>query len=148
VHLLNEQIYFYTSTNKFASFFYALYDDKAMTLTYCNAGHNPPLYFNGNRVERLKTGGTVVGIFPDAEYEQETLSLTPGDLFLAFTDGITESVNEYGEEFGEDRLIRFVQTHRNLPAQEIQNLIVQEVLNWSYEEERDDDMTLVIAKFN
>jgi phosphoserine phosphatase RsbU/P len=148
VQLLNQQIYSRTSANKFASFFYAVYDDAGLTLTYCNAGHNPPLYFNGDGVQRLTTGGTVVGIFPDAEFEQETLPLHAGDLLLAYTDGIVESVNEYGEEFGEDRLIGIIQSSRHLAAEEIQKTVVQEVLNWSFEEERDDDMTILVAKIN
>jgi len=146
VKLLNEQIYNYTSANKYASFFYAVYDDTYPSLTYCNAGHNPPLYFNDHGFQRLETGGTVVGIFPDADYEQETIHFKPGDLFLAYTDGIVESVNEYGEEFGEDRLVKLVQEHRHRSADEIQRVIVDEVLRWAYEEERDDDMTLVVGK--
>lgn len=146
VQMLNEQIYNFTSANKFASFFYAVYDNKKQTLTYCNAGHNPPLYFNAGEVQRLYTGGTVVGIFPDAEYDQETIQLHSGDLFLAYTDGIVESVNEYGEEFGEDRLVEIVQKNRNLSADEMQKVIVDQVLAWAFEEERDDDMTLIVAR--
>lgn len=146
VQMLNEQIYNFTSANKFASLFYAVYDEQKRTLTYCNAGHNPPLYFNGGEVQRLYTGGTVVGIFPDAEYDQETIQLHPGDIFLAYTDGIVESVNEYGEEFGEDRLVEIVQKNRELSADQLQGAIVDQVLAWAFEEERDDDMTLIVAR--
>jgi phosphoserine phosphatase RsbU/P len=146
VYLLNQQIYNSTSANKYASFFYAVYDDTGPALTYCNAGHNPPLHFSGDTVRRLSTGGTVVGIFPDAEFEEETIRLSPGDLFLAYTDGISESVNEYGEEFGEERLIGLVRAHRQLSAQEMQNVIVENVLGWAYNRERDDDMTLLVAR--
>ncbi len=146
VQLLNEQIYNFTSANKYASFFYAVYDAGDQTLNYCNAGHNPPLFFNGGEVQKLYAGGTVVGIFPDAEYEQETIQMHPGDLFLAYTDGIVESVNEYGEEFGEERLVDIVRKSRELSADEIQKVIVDRVLEWTFEEERDDDMTLIIAR--
>ncbi len=146
VRQLNQQIYSFTAANKFASFFYALYDDVGSTLTYCNAGHNPPLYFGAQGFRRLGTGGTVVGIFPDAEFEQETIQLQSGDVFLAYTDGITESVNEYGEEFGEQRLIELVTLKREMPAERLEKAIVDEVLGWSYEEERDDDMTLIVAR--
>ena len=104
VERVNSQIYSYTAANKFATFFYALYDDRLQTLTYCNAGHNPPLYFNGGKIRRLSAGGTVVGIFADSKYEEETVHAKTGDVFVAYTDGIIESVNEYGEEFGENRL--------------------------------------------
>ena len=87
-----------------------------------------------------------MGIFPDAEYEHACLTLKPGDLFVAYTDGIVESVNEYGEEFGEQRLIQLIQRNRTLTAADIQKVIVEEVVRWSFEEERDDDMTLIIAR--
>jgi sigma-B regulation protein RsbU (phosphoserine phosphatase) len=147
VSVLNHQICAFTSANKFATFFYALYNDRRTTLTYCNAGHNPPLYFDGDGFRRLSTGGTVVGIFPDAEFEQETIELHPGNILLAYTDGIVESVNEYGEEFGEERLVTLVQENRDLSADQIQKTIVSRVLDWAFEEERDDDMTLILAKF-
>jgi sigma-B regulation protein RsbU (phosphoserine phosphatase) len=146
VERLNSQIYNYTTANKFASFFYALYDEAQQTLTYCNAGHNPPLYFNGNGVRRLSAGGTVVGIFEDSKYDQETIHLKADDLFVAYTDGIVESINEYGEEFGENRLIQLIQENRQLSANGIKDLVVDRVLSWTFAEERDDDMTLVIAR--
>jgi phosphoserine phosphatase RsbU/P len=148
VKKINDQIYRHTSANKYATFFYAVYDDSRSTLTYCNAGHNPPLFFDRQTCARLSAGGTVVGIFPDAEFEEETVKLNSGDLFLAYSDGIVESVNEYGEEFGEERLIRLVTKHRSLTAAQIQGLIVEQVLEWSFEEERDDDMTLIVAKIS
>jgi len=147
VKALNEQIYNFTSANKFASFFYALYDEPNSTLTYCNAGHNPPLYFCAQGLRRLGTGGTVIGIFPDAEFMQESIQVQTADILLAYTDGITESVNEYGEEFGEQRLIDLVGHNRDLSAEQLQKAIVDEVLSWAFEEERDDDMTMIVARF-
>jgi sigma-B regulation protein RsbU (phosphoserine phosphatase) len=148
VKVLNQQIYNFTSANKFASFFYAVYDDLQSTFTYCNAGHNPPLYFTDSGFRRLSTGGTVVGIFPDAEFEQETIQIMSGDILVAYTDGIIESVNEYGEEFGEQRLIDLVRGKSDMPAEKLQKAIVDEVLGWAFEEERDDDMTLIVARFH
>jgi phosphoserine phosphatase RsbU/P len=146
VERLNSQIYSFTAANKFATFFYALYDDQQQTLTYCNAGHNPPLYFNGTKIHRLSAGGTVVGVFADSKYDQETIPVNAGDLFVAYTDGIVESINEYGEEFGEQRLTQLVQENRHLNANMIKELVVNQVLSWTFAEERDDDMTLIIAK--
>ena len=146
VHLLNQQIYNYTAANKYASLFYAVYDDDSSDLTYCNAGHNPPLHFNSRGVQRLSTGGTVVGIFPDATYEQKTIELRPGDMIVAYTDGIVESVNEYGEEFGEGRLIQLVENNLTLNASEMQRAVISQVLNWSFGAEQDDDMTIVVGK--
>lgn len=146
VERLNSQICRFTAANKFATFFFAVYDDARRTLTYCNAGHNPPLYFDGRGVRRLNEGGTVIGIFPDLQYNQETIPLNPGDLFVAYTDGIVESVNEYGEEFGESRLIRLIQGNADQSIDRIQDSIIQEVQSWTYGGERDDDMTLIVAK--
>ena len=146
VERLNTQIYAYTAANKFATFFYALYDDAQQTLTYCNAGHNPPLYLSGDEVVRLSAGGTVVGVFADSRYEQETIQLHSDDLLVAYTDGIVECVNEYGEEFGEHRLIQAIQENRNLPAARIKELVVEKVLSWTFAEEREDDMTLIVAR--
>jgi phosphoserine phosphatase RsbU/P len=146
VERVNSQIFSYTAANKFATFFYALYNEGHQTLTYCNAGHNPPLYFNNGSVRRLMSGGTVVGIFADSQYEQETIHLHEDDLLVAYTDGIVECVNEYGEEFGESRLIQLVQEHRYSSATRIKEIIVERVLSWTFAEERDDDMTLIIAR--
>jgi sigma-B regulation protein RsbU (phosphoserine phosphatase) len=146
VERLNSQIYSFTAANKFATFFYAVYDDENRTFTYCNAGHNPPLYFNGGNVRRLNAGGTVVGVFPDSKYEQETIQGKPGDLFVAYTDGIIESVNEFGEEYGESRLAQLIGENRHLQADAIKDSVVQSVLDWTQAEERDDDMTLIVAK--
>jgi phosphoserine phosphatase RsbU/P len=148
VEKLNFQMFSYTSANKFASFFYAVYDDARQTLTYCNAGHNPPLHFSGEGFQRLRTGGTVVGIFADSEYEQETIQLQSGDLLVAYTDGITESVNDRGEEFGEYRLIELIRKYRNLDADKLKGVIVEQILSWTAAEEREDDMTLVVAKMS
>jgi len=145
VEKLNSQICSYTAANKFASFFYALYNESRQTITYCNAGHNPPLYFGtGTFAGWLQ--GTVVGIFADSKYDQETIYLNKGDLLVAYTDGIVECVNEYGEEFGESRLIQLVKENRDASAEEIKQLIVDRVLSWTFAEERDDDMTLIIAR--
>lgn len=146
VENLNSQIYAFTAANRFATFFYAVYDDRTQTFTYCNAGHNPPLFFNGNRVQRLSAGGTVVGVFEDSKYDQETIGVKPGDLLAAYTDGIVESVNEYGEEYGESRLARLIQENGHLNANAIIDKVISEVLSWTFAEELEDDMTLIIAK--
>jgi sigma-B regulation protein RsbU (phosphoserine phosphatase) len=145
---LNRQMYSYTSANKFASFFYALYDDAHQALTYCNAGHNPPLFLSGDAVMRLRTGGTVVGIFADSKYEQETIQLSSGDLLIAYTDGIVECLDKNGEEFGENRLIQVVQENRELSAERIKELVVARVLSWMHAEEKEDDMTLIVARIH
>ena len=145
---MNRQMYEYTADNKFATLFYAVYNDANRTLTYCNAGHNPPLYFEGDTVRKLGTGGTVIGVFADSQYDQDILNFNGDGILVAYTDGVTESVNENGEEFGESRIIQLVQSHRNLDADSLRSMIVDQVLSWTAAEERGDDMTLIVAKIH
>ena len=146
VERLNRQIYSYTGTNRFATFFYAHYDGYLQTMVYCNAGHNPPLHFHGNEYRRLSVGGTVVGIFPETIYEQETFRFTGGDLIVAYTDGLTECNDINGEEFGEERLIQLVRDNLELPVGDLKKKILENVLAWKSSEEQDDDITLIIAR--
>jgi len=146
VERLNRQLYNYTGTNHFATFFYAHYDGNLKTMVYCNAGHNPPLLFRGDECRRLNVGGTVVGIFTDAKYEQETLRLIDGDLLVAYTDGLTECADTNGEEFGEDRLIQLVRENRDMPVEKMKEKILEYVLAWKSTEEQADDITMIIAR--
>jgi sigma-B regulation protein RsbU (phosphoserine phosphatase) len=146
LHRLNRQMFGYTAANKFATLFYGVYDDADQTLTYCNAGHNPPFYIDGEEVKELKTGGTVIGIFNDSSYEQETIRMKAGGVLVAYTDGIVESLNEKGEEFGAQRIIQLSLQYRHLDAEKIKKIIVERVLAWTSSEERGDDMTLIVAK--
>jgi sigma-B regulation protein RsbU (phosphoserine phosphatase) len=116
-------------------------------MIYCNAGHNPPLHFHGDECNRLNAGGTVVGIFPEAVYEQETLNLSDGDLIVAYTDGLTECTDASGDEFGEERLIQLIRCNRNLPVEDMKKKILENVLEWTSADEQADDITLIIAKF-
>ncbi|RPI49426.1 MAG: FHA domain-containing protein, partial [Acidobacteria bacterium] len=81
-------------------------------LTYSNAGHNPPILIGRDGVRRLETGGLILGLFPHATYEEETLQLEDGDTLVAFSDGVTEALNLAGDEFGEERLLPCVEEHR------------------------------------
>src|SRR5262249_40100970 len=103
--LLNQQLYKTTQPEKYATLFLGFYHWHARQLTYSNAGHLPPLVLGANgSVRRLETGGTVVGLFENIEYAEASIQFYPGDIFVAFSDGITEPENEFGE-FGEERLI-------------------------------------------
>jgi serine phosphatase RsbU (regulator of sigma subunit) len=100
----------------FITFFYAVVETNPARLTYCNAGHNPPVLlsaaagavYDRANINRLSTGGGVLGVFPDWHYEESQLPLASGDRILMYTDGITESRNAADEEFGEDGLIQLV----------------------------------------
>jgi len=146
VRRLNSQMYGYTADNKFATLFYSVYNDTDRILTYCNAGHNPPLYIEGDKISELRVGGTIVGIFSDSGYEQESIQLHENGILVAYTDGIIECTNENDEEFGESRIIDLVQQNSQMDAENIKERIMAAALEWSTAERRADDMTLVVSK--
>jgi sigma-B regulation protein RsbU (phosphoserine phosphatase) len=107
-------------SGRFVTFCFAWIDAKRRSLTYANAGHNPPLLLRADgSVERLSEGGMVMGVFPDAAFKQAELSLGAGDRLLFYTDGITEAPSPDGEEFGEDRL---AEAARSAPDQSVERL--------------------------
>ena len=131
---------------KYATLFLGMYDGAARRLTYCNAGHLPPMLLaEDGSVRRLEAGGTVVGLFDDMKYEENTVSLGTGEIFLAFSDGVTEPENDYGE-FGEDRLIDLVRSNHHLPLDRISELVTNAVYEWIGANEQPDDVTLVLAR--
>ena len=146
VRRLNRQLFESTSTEKYATFFYAVYDSHTRRLSYTNAGHLPPVLFRRGGVQRLTEGGTVVGLFSPMEYEQAIIELEPGDVFLAFTDGLTEPENIYGEEFGEERLLEVAQHALNSPLDVLVEELYRSVNDWTGSPELQDDMTLIVAK--
>ena len=144
--LLNRQLYKTTQPEKYATLFLGFYDGQAHQLTYSNAGHLPPLILGSNgSIRRLETGGTVVGLFESTEYDESTVQLYPGDIFVAFSDGITEPENEFGE-FGEERLIETIRTNRHLPLERITDGVIAAVQDWIGSAEQPDDITLVLAR--
>jgi sigma-B regulation protein RsbU (phosphoserine phosphatase) len=115
-------------------------------MTYANAGHLPPLILRGDgSMHRLTEGGTVVGLFDNVDYQEATVDLRPGDIFVAFSDGITEPENEFGE-FGEERLLETIETFRHLPLDRISEHVIAAVQDWIGSTEQPDDITLVLAR--
>lgn len=144
---INRQLCQSTESNRFATLFLALYDDRSRTLRYTNAGHNAPLLIRADgNVERLSVGGMMVGAFEWAVYEEAFATLHADDLLLIFSDGICEAENEEGVEYGEQRLQQFAVEHRTMSADELRSAIFQEIDAWTGARERNDDQTLVIVK--
>jgi len=143
---LNLQLYENSPPEKYVTMFFSVFDARTRKLTYTNAGHLPPVLFRGGGVERLQTGGTVVGLFAQAKYEQAELELKPGDLLLAFTDGITEPENAFEEEFGEERLLEVVRRAMGSPPDVLVEEIYRSVSDWTGSPELQDDMTLLLAR--
>lgn len=151
VHQVNQQVTASMLDSSFITFFYAEIDQRHSTLRYTNAGHNPPLLLRAGddgqkRIEKLDQGGTVLGLFLDAEYEDAELQLISGDVLAAFTDGLIEARSPQGEEFGEERVIESLIANAELSASEIEKCILLSVKEWTNDSEQEDDLTLVILK--
>jgi putative ABC transport system permease protein len=153
---MNEFVYRSTPESKYATFFYAQLDAAGRQLRYVNAGHNAPYLLRAGwrsaagsappEIEELSTGGTVVGMFPEMEYEEATVELCRGDVLLAFTDGVPEAHNPENEEFGEERLQQVLRQTAHLPASEISARLSDEMKDWIRDAEQYDDLTFIVMK--
>jgi len=143
---VNELFYENTADNAYATLFFAEYDDQAQRLRYANCGHLSALLLRrNNTLERLDSTCTVLGLFKEWECSIEECHLVSGDTIALYTDGITESCNAAGEEFGERRLTEALRRHRELPSRDLLAAIVDEVRQFSPGEQY-DDITLIVAK--
>ena len=144
--LLNHQLYESTPQEKYATLFLGTYHGRTRKLTYSNGGHLPPIVISEDgSIRRLEQGGTVVGLFDNLSFDEASVYLKDGDIILAYSDGVTEPENDFGE-FGEDRLIDLVRENRELPLTEITNLVTAAVDDWIGDKEQPDDITLVLAR--
>jgi phosphoserine phosphatase RsbU/P len=144
--LLNHQLYESTPPEKYATLFLGIYDGRSHQLTYSNGGHLPPILIaRDGSIRKLEAGGTVVGLFDHMKYDEGAVQMHPGEIFLAYSDGVTEPENDFGE-FGEERLIDMVRDNRELPLPEISQIVTLAVENWIGDNEQPDDVTLVLAR--
>jgi len=144
--LLNHQLYESTPPEKYATIFLAVYDGQQRKLTYSNGGHLPPIILGqGHSLRKLDQGGTVIGLFDQRGYEEASVHLRSGEIFLAYSDGVTEPENDFGE-FGEQRLIELVRDNRDLPLATISEIVTAAVDDWIGANEQPDDVTLVLAR--
>ncbi len=209
VGTMNRLVHRSTGPASYVTFFYAQFDELARSLTYVNAGHNPPMLIraknccrsladsrpqtghdrrasrksepggmmangaygscagvavleaeptgedfaddfnsrvNAFEVRELTAGGPVLGVFDDCYYEQETVRMEPGDLLVAFTDGLTEALDREGREFGEDRLREALTSCAHMPAGEVRDKVVSRVREWSASTAQHDDLTFVVMR--
>jgi serine phosphatase RsbU (regulator of sigma subunit) len=143
---VNRLFYDNTADNAYASLFFAEYDDQARRLRYANCGHLSALLLRADGVlERLESTCTVLGLFSDWTCTIAECGLFGGDVLVLYTDGVTESFNGKGEEFGEERLIEVLHRRRETPPQTLVDAIVDEVRRFSPHEQH-DDVTLIVAK--
>ena len=150
---LNELLHLRTSVDRFSSLFWSYYDPRGKILRYVNAGHPPPILFrrngaNNSTIERLEEGGPVMGVVPGAKYHQGAVSISPGDLLVLYSDGVTEAPNALEEQFGEERLIAVIRgSSPQASAAWIRNEILRQVRLFIGETEVQDDLTLVVVRF-
>jgi phosphoserine phosphatase RsbU/P len=145
---VNHLVYEVSSANRYATFFYAQFDPETRRLTYVNAGHNPPMLFHrdGDRwqITRLEAGGTVVGLLETVPYEQAVVTIARNDIFVAFTDGISEAMNLADEEWGEAQLLETVKQCGGLAPSQIIARVMQAADGFVAAAKQHDDMTLVV----
>jgi len=147
---LNEMMFNDTKSEKYLSCFLGLVDTKRNGLHYINAGHCPPILVSGvdGSFQKLEKGGTVVGLFPDVEYERGSLQMAPGDILVLSTDGISEACNINEDEFETEGIAASVAKHRHLPAREIVSLVLAEVNEFARGGPHIDDKVLMVVKLS
>jgi phosphoserine phosphatase RsbU/P len=150
---VNDIVYQSSTSSRYATFFYAEYDPFTHLLTYVNAGHNPPYVLRGSETIALEPTGTVVGLLPDAAYAQATLQLHPGDVLIAFTDGISEAMNHADEEWGEDSMLASARQLLDRPdckttADQLLKCIFEAADKFTAGASQHDDMTLLVCSIS
>ena len=142
---LNLVVYGNTPLHKFISCFYSVLDVRNRTITFTNAGHNPPLLVrHGGECIRLEEGGLVIGAFTESRYTQREIQLYSGDKLLMFTDGLTEARRSTGEEFGEERLRECLVAYSGHNAAELRTIILNEVTGFCGNQFQDDAALMVV----
>jgi PAS domain S-box-containing protein len=137
-----------SKSGMFVTLFFGTLIESDRTLTYVNAGHNPPVVFRNRTgtLEELLPTGIVLGAVENREYYSRTLSIDPGDIIVMYTDGVTESINAQEEMFGEDRLNTIIRNSARLPSQEILERILSAVQEFTGDMPQFDDITLLVIK--
>lgn len=147
---INDIMYSNTPSDKFISFFWGRIDLAGKTFEYCNAGHNPPIYWNARtgKTELLTEGGMLLGALSTmVPYQQGSVQLSPGDVVLMFTDGVSEAMDKNEVEFSEERIAELLAHHHTKTASQIQQEILREVREFMGPNVRyGDDLTMLVVK--
>jgi phosphoserine phosphatase RsbU/P len=145
---LNTLVYESSAANRYATFFYGQFEPGTRVFRYVNGGHNPPIVLRGDgeTLVRLDTGGPAVGLLPSCTYAQGQVTLAPGDVLVAFTDGISEAMDATDTDWGEERLIEAIQSNRDLGPQDLITRIVCAADAFVAGAPQHDDMTVVAVR--
>ena len=144
--LLNESLQERQMDAQYITMVYAVWNDEDQTLQIANAGAVQPLFCRGGEVETIQAEGFPLGLFSVSAYEEFTLSTSPGDAIIFFSDGIVDAQNAAGDMFGNQRLMELVKENIDRPAVEMADIIMQQVGVFQGGVERFDDETVVILK--
>jgi sigma-B regulation protein RsbU (phosphoserine phosphatase) len=142
----NRQLFDGTAPELFTTLFFGVYDSETSAFTYVNAGHLPPFLIRDGKRTLLEVTGVVIGAFPNMTYESRCIDLAVDDLLVAFTDGVTEPENSYGEEFGEDRLWESLRQGIGRSVEETITATMEEVVAWTDGPRQQDDMTMLLMR--
>lgn len=135
-----------SASGMFVTLFLAAIEPRTRTLTYVNAGHNPPLLLRGGSFIELSSDGVALGVLDDIQPKEETVVLERGDILLLYTDGVTEATGPLDQQYGEERLRAALLDHRNATAADMVGSIRADVLAFSRGEAQFDDITLMVVK--
>jgi phosphoserine phosphatase RsbU/P len=145
---LNRHLFLNTSEERYATLFLAIYDAFTGRLSYTNAGHLSPFYIVGDRMEKLETGDTVIGLFSEVQFRQATINIEQEGLLVIYSDGLTEPENALGEAFGSDRLAENAMRLRDESPHVIAQTILSAAEEWRGSDEQADDLTVVVARLS
>jgi len=143
---LNDMLHQSTSASRYATLFFALYDPQDRSLQYSNAGHFPPIHIGGHGAAYLSQGGLPIGLMPSSLYGEGRRELGLGDLLALYTDGVVETPDANGEEFGNARLVEILTRHQDVPLSDLLSRVIEAVDRWSGGGPPHDDVTLVLAR--
>ena len=118
-------------------------------LTYCNAGHNPPLVISSTSqtIRRLECGGPIVGLFEAAHFDEETVALSPGDWLIVFSDGVSEAMSASGDEYGEGRIVTVVEKHKDVEPKQLLEALFADVREFARGAPQSDDITAMVLRY-
>jgi sigma-B regulation protein RsbU (phosphoserine phosphatase) len=140
-----------TASERFTSLFWGYFDPQRSTIQFINAGHLPPLLLRKKdrelEIHKLETGGPVIGLLPGVQFVQGEEYVAPGDLLVAFSDGVVEATSPTGEEFGEGRLLSIVRQLWDSSASEIRTAIHASLKGFTGDAPVNDDETLIVVRF-
>ncbi len=146
---VNKMVVRYTPRDKFVTLFYGVYDQSNNQFEFATAGHNYPIWLRGNgKCDTLAKGGPALGLIEEAKYKIETVNLSVNDVILFYTDGVTETMDNAKEQYGENRLYDLLAQSRHLPAQEIVDSILDDLNNFNNDEALQDDRTILVLKIS